>query len=282
MLVAAAVLPAACGTPRPPARFVATIPPLGFILREIVRDTGAVAVLLPPGASPHTYEPRPSDAAAAQGSAALVFDDSLLDGWAARLAPRRRIEMFALVPAANRLRLPSMRENVAGAPDPHFWTDPTVVGAIIPALTDSLCAIDAPACTRYRANAAQFTDSLRALDTELAAVLGPLRGRAVVLFHPSFQYLLARYGIRVAAVVEPAPGKEPTPRDIEALAAAAARAGATTIFTEPQLPRRPAEVIAEVARLHLAELDPLGGTPGRDSYAALLRYNAAVLRENVR
>lgn len=290
LALAALAALAACTEAHPTHRFVATIPPLAFVLRELAGDT-AVAVLLPPGASPHTYEPRPSDVAAAQRSAAFAYVAPALDGWAARLPARRRIEMFALVPPALRLPLPPPDAGEAraleasvddGAPDPHFWMDPVVVRAVLPALTDSLCAVDPERCALYRGNAARFADTLRALDAELAATLAPLRGRAVVLFHPSMRYLLARYGIRVAAMVEPSPGQEPTPRRVEALAAIVRRTGATTIYTEPQLPRRPAEVIAELAHVRLDELDPLGGTPGRDTYAALLRYDAGVLRRSAR
>jgi hypothetical protein len=41
-------------------------------------------------------------------------------------------------------------------------------------------------------------------------------------------------------------------------------------------------VIAQEADVPLFELDPIGGTPGRDSYEALLRYNADVLEKALR
>ena len=272
---------AACAPRREPPRFVATVLPAAYILRAVVGDSAAVAVLLPAGASPHTYEPRPSDVDAAQRARALFFVSPLLDGWAARLPARRHDELLALVPAPMRrpLEEPAHGDQTV---DPHFWTDPRTVAAMLPALADTLCAIDRARCAGYREHAAQFADTLRALDAELAARLAPLRGRAVVLFHPSFGYMLARYGIAIAGVIEPSPGKEPTPKDVEALAGAIRRTGAAVVFTESQLPRRPAAVVAEVAGVRLAELDPLGGVPGRDSYTALMRYNAAVLRRSVR
>jgi ABC-type Zn uptake system ZnuABC Zn-binding protein ZnuA len=56
-------------------------------------------------------------------------------------------------------------------------------------------------------------------------------------------------------------------------------AGVRVIFTETQLQRRPAEVVAAEAGVALAELDPLGGFPGRDTYQDLLRFDAAVLAD---
>lgn len=271
-------------------RFVTTVPPAAYILREVVGDSAAVIALLPAGASPHAYEPRPSDVTAADEAVALFFVSSGLDAWAARLPARHRCELLALLPESRRLYFEEPGHSgdsladgsTRRTTDPHFWTDPGTVAAILPALTDTLCALDAERCTSYRANAARFADTLRALDAELSATLAHLRGRSVVLFHPSFQYLFASHGIDIAAVIEPSPGKEPTARAIETLARTIQRTGTDVIFTEPQLPRRPAAVVAELAHVRLAELDPLGGVRGRDSYAALVRYNASVLARSIR
>jgi ABC-type Zn uptake system ZnuABC Zn-binding protein ZnuA len=279
---------AGCAGPARTPSYVATVLPAAYILREMVGDSADVATLVPPGASPHTYEPRPSDVRAAQGAIALFFVSPTLDGWAARLPAPRHYELLSILPVTSRRAFseddgstPPERGAARVAVDPHFWTDPRTVGALLPALADTLCALDAGRCALYRANAARFADTLRALDAELAAELAPLRGRSVALFHPSFQYMLARYGIGVAVVVEPFPGKEPTAKDIESMARTIRLTGVDVILTEPQLPRRPATVIAEEAHVRLAELDPLGGAPGRDTYPALLRYNASALARSI-
>ena len=266
-------------TSSPPA-IVATIAPLAFILRALAGNEVAVRTLLDPGASPHTYEPRPSDVRAAQSAVVVVYVSSDLDAWATQLPARRTLAALDLVPAADRRPLPA--SDGESAVDPHFWTDPLTVAAAIPALVDALAGLDPDHAETYRANASRFTERLRALHAETAAALRPLAGRRVVLFHPSFGYLLGRHGILVAAVVEEFPGKEPTALDIQRLGQGARRAGATVVFTEPQLPRRPAEVLAELAGVRVAELDPLGGGPGRDTYEDLIRHNVRVLVESLR
>jgi len=264
----------------PPPAIVATIAPLAFILRGIAGTEVAVRTLLDPGASPHTYEPRPSDVRAAQSAVVVVYVSQGLDAWATALPARRTLAVLDLVPAAERRPLPVSQDG--SAVDPHFWTDPLTVAAMIPALVDALVSLDPDHAATFRANASRFAERLGALHAEAAAVLRPLAGSRVVLFHPSFGYLLARHGIVIAAVVEEFPGKEPTARDIQELGRTARQTGATVVFTEPQLPRRPAEVLAELAGLRVAELDPLGGGPGRDTYEDLTRHNVRVLAENLR
>src|SRR5690606_12522761 len=111
-------------------------------------------------------------------------------------------------------------------------------------------------------------------------------GRPLAQFHPSWDYFFARCGIPVAGAVEPYPGTEATPQYPESVARRLAEREVRALCTEPQLPRRPAEVVAEVLRavnsgkpVRLCEIDPNGGVAGRMTYEELLRHNAAVLLE---
>lgn len=259
-------------------RWVVTIQPAAAIVREVAGADAEVTTLVPPGASPHTYEPRPSDVAKAERATALLAVSPLVDGWAARLPAAARIDLLALVPAAE--RRPFDPDQGAGT-DPHFWTDPATVAAMLPALADGLCRADAAGCDGYRARARTFGEELATLERETAITLAPVRGRGLVLLHPSMRYLLARHGIRVVGVIEPSPGKEPTPRYLRDLVATIEATGARAVFTEPQLPARPAEVVAEAAHVKLGLLDPNGGVAGRTRYADLIRYNARALRETL-
>lgn len=265
-------------------QYVATIPPMGMVLREVVGERGAVDVLLPSGASAHTFEPRPSDARRAAGAAVFHVGRDL-DAWAARLPARAHIAVLDLLPESSRRPFPGRGDEHGhehGGMDPHFWTDPLTVRALLPALAEELGRLDPEGRAVYRGNAERFASDLQSLHEELAETLRPVCGRRVALFHPSFHYLFHRYGIVASAVLEPAPGKEPTARYVKEVIATLRETEASAVFTEPQLPRRPAEVVAEATRLPLGELDPLGGGPGRTTYADLMRYNAKEIRRAVR
>lgn len=264
------------GHPAPGADFVATIPPVGMILRELAGTT-RVHVLLPAGASPHTYEPRPSDARQAAQATALFYVAPSLDAWGAALASRRRVGLLRLVPDSLRLRTGQSADI-----DPHFWTDPLTVRSMIPALADTLAALDPAHSADYRRRALRFEARLDSLERSVSAQLAGLAGRGVVLLHPSMRYLLRRHGIRVAAVVEPFPGREPSARYVAELVRVVRETGAGVVFTEPQLPPELARLVASTAHVPVATLDPLGGVPGRTTYAELVRYNADVLARSLR
>jgi zinc transport system substrate-binding protein len=274
--------------------YVTTIAPFGMILRELVGNRAEVEVLLPPGASPHTYDPKPSEVKVTSEAAAFFYGGELLDGWAADLPCRKRVELFALVPDSLKLPMPAHHhhEDEAGhahsaeqghehegesALDPHFWTSPRVVRAMLPGLVEELCACDPVGTETYRAQGRRFDAVLQELDRELTSTLAGVKGRHMLLFHPSFGYLMHDYGLERSGVIELIPGQEPSPQLIAELVETAKRDKVAAVFSEPQLPAAPAQTIARETGLALVVLDPIGGTAGRTAYPGLLRYNARMI-----
>lgn len=270
--------------------YVATIAPLGMILAELVRGRASVTVLLQPGQSPHTYDPGPADLRVVDSATGLFHAHGTIDAWAAGFADSASICMFDLLPEDMRRLMPEYHhgtehpgehagehEHDARVGDGHFWTSPRTVAALVPRLVAELERLDPAGAPEYGANAARFSEELAALDAVSQRSLAPYRGDSVLLFHPSFQYLLTDYGLRVGAVVEPSPGKEPSPRAIAELKQTVVDLGLRAIFTEPQLPAAPAQVLSEETGLPVLVLDPLGGGVGRQTYRELIEYNVRTL-----
>lgn len=282
-----AILLQACApSPLESADFVVTIPPLQFILQEITGEVASVACILPPGASPHTYELRPSTARLLENAKAVFYVDDSIDGWAARLAPGRIHPLFDLVPEELRREFHAEHHHgeasTNGEPhtmNAHFWSDPVVVQAIVPRLVETLSQLDPANGEAYAANATRFLSVLKSLDEEFKAAPAPIEGYALVAFHPSWCYFFERYGIKVGAYVEPFPGKEPTPLTIQQLKRDLKDTKRCVVLSEVQLPAKSAQVLAETLGASIAVIDPLGGQGDRASYADLLRYNAARVRE---
>lgn len=265
--------------------YLSTVTPVKLVLDPLVAGRGDVTVLLKAGASSHTYEPTPSDAATASQCTAFVWVGGDFDGFAAKIDAPQKIQLLPLVPQELRL-IDSDTDTAAGssasaAPDPHFLSDPLVVKAILPGLVAELTRIDPPGAAQYQANADVFSKQLDALDAELKTLLAPIEGQATLLFHPSFAYLFQRYGIVLSGVIEQFPGKEPSPKYLQQLIGQIKAQHIRAIFTETLLPKQPAEVIAEGTGVPVLELDPACGDSGHTytDYRDWLLYNARILRQ---
>lgn len=256
------------------------------ILEPVVGSNGSVRHLLPAGASPHTYDPRPSDVRAASEALALFYGAPELDRWASGLGSSPSIALIDLLPDSLLLDFPASghirdgHHHGAGR-DPHFWMDPLRVDGLLPALVETLCVLDPVACSDFRRNAAAFSIRIRALHDSVRTVMAPVRGNALLLSHPFIQYFAEQYGLRTTGVIEEMPGSEPTARDMHRIVRNVRGSDAGAVVTVPQLSDRAARVLSEAVGIPVIELDPNGGDGDRDTYEKLILYNAHVLRRGL-
>jgi zinc transport system substrate-binding protein len=279
LLVAALTLTAASSCKPPDSgagkpRVAVSIFPIYDLTRRIAGDRFDVVLVLPPGRSEHDYDPTPKAIARLEGARLGIAVGHGLDGWAEKLMGDTRVVRIAE-------QVPTIPID-GGAPDPHVWLDPDRMIGAVDAIAAELAAIDPAGKEAIAQHAAAVKASLRELDAAIAARAKTWTKRTIVTFHGSMAYYAERYGLQIAAVVEPIAGKEPTPSQLRDVLAAIERRGAAALFTEPQLDRGPGEMIAKQAGIPLGELDPVGGTPDRDSYEALLRWNTDQLEQVLR
>lgn len=264
-------------------RYVVTIAPVASLVTDLVRGRAEVTCLLRPGISEHAFELRPSDMRHVQGASALITVAPDIDAWADRLPIESRIQLISFIEEEDHIEgvCPDHghEHHAHDEVDGHIWTDARLMRKVLPALVAELCRVDPEGAETYRANEVTVAAELDALDAEIAAMLAPAQGEVVFTYHAGLQYFLARYGLTFGGVIELLPGREPSPTHLATLVQSIKSAGARAIFTEPNLARQPAEILAREAGLPLFELDPIGGTPGRVTYREMMLYNARTLAE---
>ncbi len=266
-------------------RYVTTIHPFKEILHSIADGRATVHELLPPGASPHTYEMRPSDMRKVEGATALIFGAPNLDSWALNLQSKQSIELVELIPESFRIHFKGHAHHHGEEHghksdiDPHFWTDPLTVQALLPNLVQKLISIDPEGAENYQGNANRFSAHLDSVHLKIQELLAPIKTRTVMLSHPFFQYFLQRYNFDTVDIIEKSPGNEPTPREVKKLIDRVRSNHVSVICTHPQLSDRAAEIIAESSGAKIVELDPLGGVKNRLTYDDILLYNSRKLAE---
>jgi zinc transport system substrate-binding protein len=298
------------GAPESKIPVVASIVPLGEFCRQLGGDRVEVQVLIPPGASPHIFEPPPSVIARAGKARIFVYTGGGLEPWVTKLLKSRGTGNLEVVEAVQGLPLikeagghhqgeePGEKhqshkpgavaekghEDHEGhgheAGNPHVWLDPVLAQDICRRITAALVRVDPGHRQDYEARRDRYLQELTDLDKEIAQRVSSFRIREFVCFHPAFTYLARRYGLKEAGVIELSPGREPTPRHLQKIVAAIKKYGIRVVFAEPQLNPRVAEVIAREAGAQVLLLDPVGGRPpyGED-YLKLMRYNLSIMEQ---
>ena len=271
---------------------VVSIHPHFDVVRQVAGEHADVVRVLPPGASPHTFDPTPRDVGRI-ARADLVVLNGALDLWLRELVEASGSRAIIVELIADERVQSIMREafpelvgvDAGGAVvgfNPHVWLDPLIMREVASLVAEALSDLDPANALAYAAGAERVRDDLLDLHEELAELLEPLAGAAFVPFHDAWPYFAARYGLDLVVEIEPFPGREPSPAYLRYALDEIASSGAVAIFSEAQLNRRPAQVVADEAGVRLLELDPLGGLAGRESYQETLRHNAEVLLEGLR
>ena len=276
--------------------------PIYDLVRRVAGPDADVALLLPAGRSEHTFDPTPRDVEQVAKSKLGVMIGLGLDPWMAKMmkdaAPSARVltlgEKVPTMPIANDPIADEEAHAVKGAgkadddhdekgaTDPHVWLDPRNAIAMARAIADDLALVDAPHAQGYRDRGAALVASLDALDKETEARTKTWKTRGFVTFHGSFTYFAKRYGLTIVAVIEPYPGSTPTGVYIQKVLGVVRDKKVPALFSEPQLDPKPAQIIADEAKIPLGVLDPVGGQPETDSYEKMIRFDVAALEKVLR
>lgn len=284
-----------------------TIFPLADIASNIGGEEVEVVNILEPGASPHTFEAKPSDIRRLQDAEVLFSIGHGLDTWTGDLV--RSVEGMQVVTVDEGISLqPFMfeeghdehggheeeeeheeghhdehdedgheHEHDHEGNDPHYWLSVQNAGVIAQNIAQVLSEIDPANKQVYEDNLEDYQEQLEALRQELSGQLSKLPDHELLVFHDSWSYFAREYNLEIAGVFEPSPGKEPTPQYLKELNDAAKMHGIKAVFTEPQLASSAVEPFVQDLGLGIYTLDPLGGLNERDSYLNLMRYNAQTI-----
>jgi ABC-type Zn uptake system ZnuABC Zn-binding protein ZnuA len=261
-------------------KVAATIFPLYDIVRQVADPVADVVLVLPPGASPHTFEPTPSSVRALEGARVLFTVGHGLDDWAARLARGAGVARLAPVDAGIALRRPHAAPH--GRVDPHYWLAAPNGKAIARTVAAELARLVPDRRAEIDRALAACLARLDAADAEVRRLLADLPTRRIATFHDAFDYFAEAYGLEIVATFEPYPGLEPSPRFVVEFQRKIQAAGVRVVFTEPQLSVDALRPIARDLGVTLAVLDPLGGLPGREGYIELLLFDARAVAAAMR
>jgi zinc transport system substrate-binding protein len=258
---------------------VATIYPVADIVRQVGQEQVEVVTLLPPGASPHTFEPTPAQIRAVADARIFVCVGAGLDSWTTKLLAARHAAV-TVVTLTDGLSLIGAAAGHGG--DPHVWLDPVLVkDHMVPAIVNALSREDPHGRAGYERAAAQFGDGLAQLDADIQRTFAPLASRSYIAFHSAWRYFGQRYGLQEIGVVEAFPGKEPSAHEIAAVVQRARAAQVRVVLIEPQSSPRAAEQIARDIGGRTLLVDDIGGpaVAERSTYIDLLRYDARAFAE---
>ncbi|MDW8426608.1 MAG: metal ABC transporter substrate-binding protein [Meiothermus sp.] len=216
-----------------PLPVAATTPVLADLVQEVGGSRVRVASVVPMGADPHSFEPRPSTVQALSGVRVLFASGLGLEVFLPRLqvllpkgARTVRLAEGApnLICISEAERERSLEVHRHGLSDPHLWLDP-----------------------RHARRSQDFLRKLEVADAEVRGCLGaiPPGQCRLVVQHDAFRYEARHYGLEVAGSLAHFSGQQKGPRALAELAQRMRQEGVRVVAVEPQFSPREAQALAE-------------------------------------
>ena len=293
-------------------RVAVDIAPIHSLVAQVMEGIGMPDLIIQPGATPHEYSLRPSEAAALQ-SADLVF-------WIGPdLTPWLEEAIETLAPAADLTTLMDIdgtvqlefREDAVfeahdhsdhadeddhddhddhadhgdhAGHDPHAWLSPKNAMTWLEVIAGRLSAVDPVNSDAYVANAASGRAVIEALMDEVDATLDPVRGRAFIVFHDAYQYFETDFDISASGAISISDASDPSPARIAEIRGQIAEQGVDCVLAEPQFNPGLVATVLRGSDAQMGIVDPLGADLelGAELYPQLIRNLSNALAECLR
>ena len=252
---------------------VTLVPQAGFV-EAIGRDKVEVVVMVPPSASPHTYEVPPDQMVKLSKARMYAKVGSPVEfelAWMDRLMAAN--QAMLVVDCSQGIQLLEMgehrhhddeHENSGDGHhhdhdhkglDPHIWLSVRNAEIMVQNICAGLVQVDPANQAYYEKNCADYLEQLSELDSEIAQSLAGVENRRFIVFHPAWGYLAHEYDLIQIAVEQG--GKEPDAEYLIRLIEEAKEHDIRVVFVSPQFSTKSVEVIAKEIGGEVVIINPL-------------------------
>ncbi len=247
---------------------IVSIVPQKTFVEKIAKEKAKVTVMVQPGSSPHSYEPKVSQMVALSDadiyfSIGIDFEDAWLDKFRSQNKDLKFVDMGADVKRIKKQTSKHAHDhghehgnshNHAG--DPHIWTSPKNVAVMAKTIYAELSKNDPKNKEYYKKNLDLFLEEIAQTDKKIKELLKDLKpGSTFMAFHPAWGYFAHSYDLKQVAFRTQ--GKNPKPKEMIEILKKAEKEGVKVIFTQPEFSDKSAKVIAKESGIAVKKISPL-------------------------
>lgn len=236
-----------------------SIAPYKNFVERIAGDTVAVNLMVPAGASAHTYEPTPKQMmAAGKATAWFVIGES----FESRVIPSLKAyhPEMAIIDLRHGVNMINADPETgcccchANSQDLHMWLSARQVEIQVYTIAVALGKLFPEHAELYRKNLEILIQDLKALDGQITALLKPLKNRLILVSHPAYAYFCRDYDLKQMSIEFE--GKDPTPQQLTNILNRARQANVKKVYIQIQYNSKGARLFAKELGAEIVMLDP--------------------------
>lgn len=227
-------------------RVVTSFTIIADMAREVAGDAAEVDSITKPGAEIHGYEPTPKDIVKAQKADLVLWNGLNLERWFEKFFANVKNVKSAVV--SEGIEPMGISEGpYTGKPNPHAWMSPANAVIYVENIRKALTDVDPANAAVYAANAAAYSEKLKALDgpvrEKLAAI--PAAQRWLVSSEGAFSYLCKNYDLKQLYLWPINADAQGTPQQVRKVIDGVREHSIPVIFSESTVSDKPAKQVAQ-------------------------------------
>lgn len=276
---------------------VTDIAPIHGLVSRVMAGVGQPHLLVPPGASPHGYSLRPSDARALSEAGAIFWVGEALEPWLEAPIEQlaERAQVIELLAQEETFTLQFRSSAVFGAADesahdaehgdhdheardheshedhddhnhnehhhegidPHAWLSPKNGKIWLAVIADSLATVDPDHASVYRSNAEAGQVEIDEAVKQVGQSFSD-DSQGFVVFHDAYQYFEAFFDLSSLGAISLGDASDPSVARISTVRDAILVANPSCVFSEPQFNAGLVESVIGQTPIKSLVIDPLG------------------------
>lgn len=237
---------------------IVSILPQQSLVKEIGGDKVNISVMVKPGSSPHTYEPKPSQMRdISNADIYFSIDVEFEHNWLPKFINQNKNMLVANISKnIKKLHIDTHHHHNEESLDPHIWTSPNNLKTIAKNIYINLVKIDKRNKDYYETNYKKLLNKIVHTDKTIQNILKdtPL-GTKFMVFHPAWGYFAKQYKLEQFSIE--ISGKSPKPKELIYILKKAKQENIKAIFTSPEFSLKASKLIAKELNIKVIKISPL-------------------------
>jgi zinc transport system substrate-binding protein len=252
-------------------RVVVTLKPIHSLAAKVMENVGTPELLLPDGASPHTYQMKPSTLKQLNEADMIIWVGPSLETFMQKsmnyIHPPQVLLTLSRVKDLKTWPQRQGREwhdhhhhdhDHNNEIDPHLWLSTENAGIIIEAISNALSQKDPSNAARYQANAQQAKTELAALQTRLQAQLNAVHEVPFLVYHDGYQYFEKKFNLNAKGTLLANPHLPLSAYGLKKIKEQIQSQHIQCVFRETEFSDKLIQDNLKDLNVRIIELDPLG------------------------
>ncbi len=234
-----------------------SIAPQKYFAKALLPDNYDINMMVPPGASPATYEPTPKQLQKLSQSEIYVRIGKIEfeQVWMPKIKDiNPELKVVDASEGVDFIEDGNGHGHVHEA-DPHIWTSPILAKQMTKNMSEAFIAQFPEDKEAINKNTEKLLKELEEIHQAIQGQLAAHSGKAFLIYHPALAYFARDYELRQMAIEHH--GKEPSASDMTHILEKAKKENISTVFIQQQFDQRSAVTIADEIGAEVVVINPL-------------------------